>query len=345
MSSNDAPHVCKVSGEESATSIADVSDQETYLSTSSIEVTNKNSQKNRSFRQTLRNYFRKKAPKNSPEAEAHMNFLYNTSIDDFRTHVECNQPIRFIVSDNQLNIPSPLTSINDGNVMKMAHLRQIEQDNNNKQLVVYNKTSVLIPEASPSSSIVPPANDKNKPAKRGRLSRSNKVRRSKSACKAPKNQVETTTDPAKDLVNESTTAEVGTAPNIIPTSFGTEKSTSTMQPLTPISVGLEKSTSTMKALSAIICGLEKSTLTEKPTTSKCAKARPINPKKSNITVNRERQAELHRLKVEIEKKRLELLELKLTKEREEIMHERVKFEKDLEYKEIAITQLKDETNA
>lgn len=58
--------------------------------------------------------------------------------------------------------------------------------------------------------------------------------------------------------------------------------------------------------------------------------------------HKERQLELHRLRVQVEKKRLELLETKLRREREEIIREQEVFERDMRLIGLAFKELNDE---
>lgn len=58
--------------------------------------------------------------------------------------------------------------------------------------------------------------------------------------------------------------------------------------------------------------------------------------------HRQRQLELHRLRVQVEKKRLELLETKLRREREEIIREQEVFERDMRLIGLTFKELNDE---
>lgn len=58
--------------------------------------------------------------------------------------------------------------------------------------------------------------------------------------------------------------------------------------------------------------------------------------------HKERQLELHRLRVQVEKKRLELLETKLRREREEIIREQEVFERDMRLMGLTFKELNDE---
>lgn len=58
--------------------------------------------------------------------------------------------------------------------------------------------------------------------------------------------------------------------------------------------------------------------------------------------HKQRQLELHRLRVQVEKKRLELLETKLRREREEIIREQEVFERDMRLIGLAFKELNDE---
>ncbi|XP_018801529.1 PREDICTED: uncharacterized protein LOC108976721 [Bactrocera latifrons] len=57
---------------------------------------------------------------------------------------------------------------------------------------------------------------------------------------------------------------------------------------------------------------------------------------------RQRQQELHRYRVAVEQKRLELLEVKLQRERDEMLREQILFEKEIEFKTTQIRQLNDD---
>lgn len=57
---------------------------------------------------------------------------------------------------------------------------------------------------------------------------------------------------------------------------------------------------------------------------------------------RQRQQELHRYRIAVEQKRLELLEVKLQREREEMLREQILFEKEIEFKTSQIRQLNDD---
>ncbi|XP_036342511.1 uncharacterized protein LOC118751804 [Rhagoletis pomonella] len=57
---------------------------------------------------------------------------------------------------------------------------------------------------------------------------------------------------------------------------------------------------------------------------------------------RQRQQELHRYRIAVEQKRLELLEMKLQRERDEMLREQILFEKELEFKATQLSQLNDD---
>ncbi|XP_039955619.1 uncharacterized protein LOC120771603 [Bactrocera tryoni] len=57
---------------------------------------------------------------------------------------------------------------------------------------------------------------------------------------------------------------------------------------------------------------------------------------------RQRQQELHRYRIAVEQKRLELLEVKLQRERDEMLREQILFEKEIEFKTTQIRQLNDD---
>ncbi|XP_012162050.1 uncharacterized protein LOC105665449 [Ceratitis capitata] len=57
---------------------------------------------------------------------------------------------------------------------------------------------------------------------------------------------------------------------------------------------------------------------------------------------RQRQQELHRYRIAVEQKRLELLEVKLQRERDEMLREQILFEKDIEFKTSQLRQLNED---
>ncbi|XP_011185686.1 uncharacterized protein LOC105214142 [Zeugodacus cucurbitae] len=57
---------------------------------------------------------------------------------------------------------------------------------------------------------------------------------------------------------------------------------------------------------------------------------------------RQRQQELHHYRIAVEQKRLELLEVKLQRERDEMLREQILFEKEIEFKTSQIRQLNDD---
>uniref|UniRef100_A0A1A9UYH5 Uncharacterized protein n=1 Tax=Glossina austeni TaxID=7395 RepID=A0A1A9UYH5_GLOAU len=67
--------------------------------------------------------------------------------------------------------------------------------------------------------------------------------------------------------------------------------------------------------------------------------------KSTSPTFKQRQLELHRLRVQVEKKRLQLLEMKLEREREESIRERLLFEKELDMRRSLFKNLLDERDA
>lgn len=73
---------------------------------------------------------------------------------------------------------------------------------------------------------------------------------------------------------------------------------------------------------------------------------PKDSAKSKSTQNqggfRQRQQELHRYRIAVEQKRLELLEVKLQRERDEMLREQILFEKEIEFKTSQIRQLNDD---
>uniref|UniRef100_A0A1A9W2C6 Uncharacterized protein n=1 Tax=Glossina brevipalpis TaxID=37001 RepID=A0A1A9W2C6_9MUSC len=67
--------------------------------------------------------------------------------------------------------------------------------------------------------------------------------------------------------------------------------------------------------------------------------------KSTTPTFKQRQLELHRLRVQVEKKRLQLLEMKVEREREESSRERLLFEKELDMRRSLFKNLLDEKDA
>ncbi|XP_017014183.2 uncharacterized protein [Drosophila takahashii] len=70
--------------------------------------------------------------------------------------------------------------------------------------------------------------------------------------------------------------------------------------------------------------------------NKCSSASSASVGTTSLPTFRQRQQELHRYRVMIERRRLDLLELKIAREREEALHSEILFHKDLQIKESVI---------
>jgi len=75
--------------------------------------------------------------------------------------------------------------------------------------------------------------------------------------------------------------------------------------------------------------------------NKCSSVSSGSAGTSQLPNFRQRQQELHRYRVMIEQRRLDLLELKIAREREEALHSEVLFHKELQIKENMIKVYED----
>ncbi|XP_017058476.1 uncharacterized protein LOC108099449 [Drosophila ficusphila] len=108
----------------------------------------------------------------------------------------------------------------------------------------------------------------------------------------------------------------------------------------PLAEGTQRSTTPNRrrnVLSKVNTGTKEGSLIAAPITggNKCSRTSG-SAGTSNMLTLRQRQQELHRYRVMVERRRLDLLELKIAREREEALHNEILFHKDLQIKENVI---------
>ncbi|EDV49884.1 uncharacterized protein LOC6552597 [Drosophila erecta] len=95
------------------------------------------------------------------------------------------------------------------------------------------------------------------------------------------------------------------------------------------------------AASKVAAGTKVGSSPAAPGGNKCSSVSSGSAGTSQLPTFRQRQYELHRYRVMIEQRRLDLLELKIAREREEALHNEVLFHKELQIKENAIKAYED----